>query len=231
MNDDRYLDDLEHYLQRGRILEVAEPQLAGAHGQKARLLLEGGVLALAKPEAGIGEGPRVVRREVAAWIFARELGLADMVACTVLREDVPLVGGGQGTASVQVIWPQPFTPDHPGPFPEGDRWRAGIFDAVIAHSDRGHNWLGLGPNPGGEYRLKLVDHGYAFDMQGGLNSVFYSEFQGQPLPEESLARLQGCCAARRQQQDLDDLFEAEPEALEGALDRANRMMESGLLAI
>jgi hypothetical protein len=231
MNDDRYLDDLEHYLQRGKILEVAEPQLAGAHGQKVRLLLEGGVLALAKPEAGIGEGARVVRREVAAWIFARELGLADMVACTVLREDVPLLAGGRGTASVQVIWPQPFTPDHQGPFPDDDRWRAGILDAVIAHNDRGHNWLGLGPDVGGEFRLKLVDHGYAFEMQGGLNSIFYTEFQGQPVPTEYLGRLRSCCASPRQEQHLNNLFETEPEALENALGRANQMAESGILAI
>jgi hypothetical protein len=231
MNDDRYLDDLEQYLLRGRILEVAEPQLAGAHGQKVRLLLEGGVLALAKPEVGIGDGARVVRREVAAWIFARELGLADMVACTVLRENVPLLAGDPGTASVQVIWPQPFTPDHAGPFPDDDRWRAGIFDAVIAHTDRGHNWLGLGPDQAGEYRLKLVDHGYAFDIQGGFNSAFYTEFQGQPVPDEYLPRLRSCCSTRRQDQHLSDLFETEPEVLENAFARANQIVDSGILAI
>src|SRR5438128_7465841 len=100
MNDDRHLDDLEHYLQQAAVLEVAEPQLGGAHGQKVRLLLEGGVPALAKPEAGIADGPRVVRREVAAWILSRELQAADMVACTVLREDVPLLDGTRGVASV-----------------------------------------------------------------------------------------------------------------------------------
>src|SRR5579884_4177415 len=113
--------------------------------------VEGGVVALAKPAAGIGEGPMVVRREVAAWLFARELGLADMVACTVLRDDVPLADGSRGAASVQIIWAPPLTPDSAGPFPDDDRWRAAIFDAVIAHSDRGHNWLGV-PDAGGQER-------------------------------------------------------------------------------
>jgi hypothetical protein len=230
MNDDRHLDELEHYLQSAPILEAAEPSLGGAHGQKVRLLLEGGVLALAKPEAGIGEGPRVVRREVAAWIFARELGLADMVACTVFRDDVPLLDGSRSAASVQVVWSAPLTPDLPGPFPEEDRWRAAIFDAVIAHSDRGHNWVALGPDAASGYRLKLVDHGYAFDIQGGFQSVFYNEFANRPLSDEHLAALRRC-ESPRQERHLADLFEAEPQALQAAFDRAGNLALRGTLTI
>src|SRR5438128_1594760 len=115
MNDDRHLDELEYYLREADVLDCATPSYSGAHSAKVRLLLEGGVPALAKPEVGISDGARVVRREVAAWVIARELGFSDMVACTVLRDTVPLVGGGQGTASVQVIWPEPVMPDDPGP--------------------------------------------------------------------------------------------------------------------
>ena len=230
MNDDRHLDELESFLRNARVLDFATPALAGAHGAKVRLLLEGGVPALAKPEAGIGDGPRVVRREVAAWVIARELGFADMVACTVLREDVPIVGGGQGTASVQVIWPEPVLPDDPGPYSDDDRWRAGIFDAVIAHSDRsGHNWLGL-DDAAGQRRLKLVDHGYAFEIQGALNSDFYNQFQGQQIPGPYLAALRRC-EAPAQARQLARLFETEPATLQNAMDRLQRMVQSGMLAV
>jgi hypothetical protein len=231
MNDDCYLDDLENYLLRAEVLEVADPQFAGAHGQKVRLLLEGGVLVLAKPEAGIGEGSRVVRREVAAWIFARELGLADMVACTILRPDVPALDGTRGPASVQILWPVPSVPDHAGPFPEEDRWRAAIFDAVIAHSDRGHNWLGL-PDANGEYRLKLVDHGYAFEFGGQpFQSSFYNDLQGQPLPEQYVPALRNCGHSPQQGRHLRELFDGEDDKLQNALDRATHLVEGGVLAL
>src|SRR5581483_8302296 len=230
MNDDRHLDDLEHYLQTARVLEFGDPQLSGAHGQKIRLRLEGGVQALAKPESGIGEGHRVTRREVAAWIFAREIGVSDMVACTVLRDDLELLDGTRGAASVQVVWPQPLTADYQGQFPEGDQSAAAVLDAVIAHSDRvGHNWLGV-PSEAGDFRLKLVDHGYAFGLQGGLNSTFYNTLNGQQIPEERLRGLRSC-GSPRQERQLQALFESEEQELQNAIDRAQQLAETGVLTI
>jgi hypothetical protein len=231
VNDDRHLDDLERYLQHAAILEVATFQLGGAHQEKARLVLEGGVIALAKPEVGISpEGARVIAREVAAWAFARELGWADLLAYTVLR-DVPLVSGGTSRASVQIVWPS-VTPDHDlNAFSDEDTWRAGIFDAVIAHSDRTHNWLGF-PEEAGGYRLKLVDHGYAFDWSGqARQSVFYDKHQGQQIPDQHLAAL-ARCGSVRQERFLRELFaEADAAALDAALGRAQTLRANGILTI
>jgi hypothetical protein len=235
MNDDRHLDDLEHYIRQAPIIDFRDPQFSGAHGQKVRLVLQGGLVAVAKPEVGIGDGALVVAREVAAWVFARELRMADMLACTVIREDVPLLGGGTGRASVQVIWHPPFTPDMPqaqADFPDNDRRRAAVFDAVIAHSDRSHNWLAV-PEPSGQgqHRLKLVDHGYAFDFPGRpFESAFYNEFQGQPLEETELDALRSCLAPGQRRQ-LTDLFSAEAGALENAFARARQMVDTGIIAL
>jgi hypothetical protein len=204
--------------------------LVGRTAARSSSCLKEACFALAKPEVGIGDGPRVIRREVAAWVIARELGFADMVACTVLRDDAPLTGGGQGAASLQVVWPEPVFPDYPGPYSDDDRWRAAIFDGVIAHSDRGgHNWLGV-DDAAGQRRLKLVDHGYAFDLQGALSSTFYAEFQGQAIPGQHVAALQRCQALRQGKQ-LQSLFTNEAGALQNALVRVQRMVQGGTLAI
>jgi hypothetical protein len=235
MNDDRQLDDLERYLQEAPIIDVRDPQLAGAHGEKVRLVLEGGVVAVAKPAVGIGDGDLVIAREAAAWLFARELRMADMLACTVIRDEVPLLGGGTSRASVQVIWHPPFTPDMPvaqADFPDHDRRRAAIFDVVIAHSDRSHNWLAI-PHPSGQgdHRLKLVDHGYAFDFPGrSFDSVFYSEFQGQALEEVELDRLRRCLSPA-QMRHLTELFAADAGVLDNAFDRTRHMVETGTIGM
>jgi hypothetical protein len=230
MNADRHLDDLELYLQRASILDASASALGGAHGGKVRVLLEGGVSALAKPEAGIGDGRQVVIREVAAWTIARELGWADLVACTVLR-DVPLVGGGNGRASVQLLWPDNAQPDFDiNAYPDDDVWRAGIFDAVIAHADRGHNWLGL-PDESGAYRLKLVDHGYAFDFPGrSFESAFYTRHQGEQMPDQYRARLRRC-EHLRQEEHLRELFVDDHAPLDAALARAASLANNGTLTI
>ena len=227
MYDDVYLDDLERYLQHATILDVRDPALSGAHGQKRLLLLEGGIPALAKPEAGIADGGRAIIREVAAWLFSRELNIANMVACTVMRDDVPLAQGGIGRASVQAVWHGPFIPDLPGPFPETDKRKAAMFDTVIAHSDRGHNWLAV-PDNTGEYRLKLIDHGYSFGFQGGLNSTFAQEFRGAPLNTDERRGLERCCAGRHDRQ-LEQLFAGELAELESAFRRAAEMLARGNL--
>ena len=230
MNTDRHLDDLELYLQRAAILDASASTLGGAHGGKVRILLEGGVSALAKPEVGIQDGDQLVIREVAAWALARELGWADLVACTVLRE-VPLVGGGTGRASVQLLWPDNAQPDFDiNVYSEDDVWRAGIFDAVIAHCDRGHNWLGL-PDESGAYRLKLVDHGYAFDFPGrSFESAFYDKHQGEAIPDTYRARLRRC-AHLRQEDHLRELFAADQTPLDLALARAASLEANGTLTI
>jgi hypothetical protein len=230
MNDDHYLDDLERFLAHAAILETADPQLGGAHGQKRLVSLEGGLRALAKPATGIGEGNRVVVREVAAWVFARELGLASMLACTVLREDVPLQGGAVGLASVQVIWPPPFTPDLAGDFSEREKIQAAVLDVVIGNADRGgHNWLAFDdPDRPGSHRLGLVDHGYAFGLQGQLNSTFYNDCQGSAIEEPLLTGLRRCCLPRQERQ-LETLFVDERGELQNALARVEALAANATL--
>jgi hypothetical protein len=103
-----------------------------------------------------------------------------------------------------------------------------VFDGVIAHSDRGgHNWLAV-PDSSGNQRLKLVDHGYAFGFQGGLNSTFYADCQGDPL-EAALVEALRRCSSPRQMRQLERLFEGEPHELESTLARAKTFADNGHL--
>jgi len=84
-----------------------------------------------------------------------------------------------------------------------DLWRAGMFDAVVRHTDRHPgNWLAVPREPGhGQQRLKLVDHGHAFDLGRALLSPFYDRLRGQPIPAEHADALNAVDLA-----DLDELL-------------------------
>lgn len=226
MNDDRYLDNFESYLRQAGVVAAGTWSIGGAHTGKVRLVLEGGVYAVAKPASGIGNGEQLIRAEVAAWAFARELGWSDMVACTVLRDDVP---GVDGEASVHVLWPEDAVPDAPiDRFEPSDTWRAAIFDVVVDHADRGHNWLGH-PDPGGAFRLKLIDHGFAFGIEGRApQSTFYAMHHDQQIPAPHLLALRRALHPR-QERYLRGLFEANPGALGAALNRIQALLETGML--
>lgn len=222
-------DELEHYLRNARILDASTFTQHGAH-TSYRLILEGGVGALAKPaDQAPADGAAVVRNEVAAWVIARELQWSDLVSTTVLREVPSWITSDASTeASVQVLWPS-FDPGVAADeFPDDDQWRAAIFDTLVVNGDRHPaNW---GAVPGsGQRRLKLVDHGYAFSYgQSPPNSPFFQGKRHQELPAELLEDV-GTFLASTASGELADLLG--DNALEQLLERCRHVAENGTLDV
>jgi hypothetical protein len=222
------LDELEEYLKRADILYIGGfPASGGAHPGKL-VVLEGGVGVLAKPADANAAAPEMVPREVAAWIVARHLGWADLVATTVLRRDIPGDAGGLVDASFSVAWPNNAADVDPG-FDDEDRWRAAVFDFVVQQGDRGgHNWLAV-PAPGaGTSMLKLIDHGHCFGYPppGSVNSTFFTEKRGQELPAEIVTALH----AILDDWPSDHLQDLLPdEAVSNTEDRVRALLEQGSL--
>jgi hypothetical protein len=191
VGDRDHLDALEAYLEHAPVIGLAAHEMGGGgHPGSYLVILEGGVGCLAKRESANAEAPQMVRRERAAWILARALGWNDLVSATVLRA-IPGPGGDEGIASMQILWPANDVGVPGTEFSEDDRWRAAIFDALIRSTDRHQwNWLGVPRDPGGtQRRLKLIDHGHAFDLRRGLLTPFYLEFRGQAIPAEYVENL------------------------------------------
>jgi hypothetical protein len=226
------LDELENYLRTARILDVGafpDPGIPqpGAH-QSFRFILEGGVSALAKPAHTIGDGESVVRYEAAAWVVARLVGWTDLVATTVLRhtDAFPDLDDEVAT-SLQVIWAAAELDADMGQFSDEDVWRAAIFDVLVLHTDRTHNWLAV---PGhGETRLRLIDHGYAFrEWQGReFSSSFANAKAGQEVPDELLEQLEGFLGRAEADEVLDDLLGE--QALEELVARGRTLVEDRVL--
>ena len=189
MYDDSELDRVEHYLSSAPVLDVAAWGRHGAH-RSFRFILRGGIGVLVKPEDTINDGPRLVRREVAAWVLARELGWPEIMSVTALRAVESPDTGAEVQASVQVLWPDVQPDADAGGFSDEDTTRAAVFDFVVGHSDRGgHNWLAL-PGGGHPPQLKLIDHGYAFpDGIDAPNSTFFVMHEGDQLAEETIRTL------------------------------------------
>jgi hypothetical protein len=197
----------------------------GAH-MSYLVILEAGVGVLVKPEDALDDGPRMVRREVAAWVLARLLGWNDLLATTVLREVESFTSGSRISASVQVLWPN----NRPGvpvdELDERDTWRAGVFDALVFQSDRGgHNWLGV---PREAPQLKLIDHGYAFDQNRGFNSAFFNRHRGAAIPDALVGEVQRALE-RYERTDLPSLLQY--GELNGFVERAERLVSDGTLDV
>jgi hypothetical protein len=192
-------DHFEQYLSEASVIQVATHSLGGGgHPSSFLAVLEGGVGLLAKP-ATSEESELMTRREVAAWRLALDLGWTDLVSTTVLREVLSPFTEESAQASAQVLWPASdvgvgVNPDEE--LPEEDVWRAAVFDALIRASDRHEwNWLLLPRDAGaGQRRLKLVDHGHAFDLNRQIEpgvSPFYLGRRGQQIPDFCLSALGG----------------------------------------
>src|SRR5258708_29110740 len=96
--------DLEAYLQSADIESVSAWSLRGSHPSYL-VVLVGGIGAIGKPE---DEAPVTgsSRREVAAWILARDLGWPDLVAASVFRRLPSQRSRGTETDwSLQIGWP------------------------------------------------------------------------------------------------------------------------------
>lgn len=219
------LEKLEVYLREARILAATFPN-QGAH-PSYRLLLEGGVGALAKPASTAPEdGAAMVRYEVAGWVIARDLGWSDLVATTVLRSIDVLPEQEETEASVQVLWPGFQVDADRSQFSDKDIWRAAIFDTLILHSDRTHNWGAVTEH--GSPRLKLIDHGYAFRASRPFQSSFAQDKTGQPLPDELVGPLETFLGACDEGQ-LADLLEE--DVLEEMVARGRTLVETAVLSL
>jgi hypothetical protein len=225
---------LEEYLRTAAVLGETGPiQGGGAHPNKVRLLLEGGVQVIAKPTiAGQPDSERMMRREAAAWAVAKAMGFTGLVGATVIRT-VPH-GHGDVEASVQVFWPDGNLFCAPiGQFPEEDLWHAAVFDAVVAHGDHnGNNWLAV-PAPGGPYppRLKLVDNGHSFgypSLQVPPNSTFYNQLVDEDLPDHCVEALHLLLDGFPRQQ-LADLVEEDES--DRARERAEQLLQRRVLLL
>lgn len=224
------LEDLERYLRGAVILTWGDAQgIDGGHPEKHRVIFSGGVQVLAKPALPGFE--RVPPREAAGWLVAKHLGFPGLVAATVVRDVPRLSSGDEMEHSVQVTWPddrQWIT--QVDQLPESEVWEASIFDAVVAHCDHtNNNWFGV-PDPSrGEAHLRLVDTGNAFDLnqQGIPNSSFYTEHDGDEIPEEHME------GARQIAENIPDEIEellGEDEA-KRVRDRAAQLVKDGVLHI
>lgn len=135
------------------------------------------VLAVYKPVAGetpLWDFPigSLSRREVAAYLVARELGWPH-VPPTVIRD------GPEGPGSVQLF--VEFDPrEHYFTLRErmpDDFRRVALFDMVINNADRKAGHCLLAPNG----RVFLVDHGVCFGEDPKLRTVIW-DFAGEPIP-------------------------------------------------
>jgi hypothetical protein len=215
------LDELESYLRQIRVLDQAAWHLRGSY-PSYRLLLEGGIAVLSKPEDEHPEGPKVVRQEVAAWAIARALAWADLLSATVLREVDSALRPGKVMASIQVLWPDDNQPGQdPNDFPPDDLWRAAVFDGIIGHSDRhGGNWLAV-PKGGTPPRLKLIDHAYGFPPDASPpNSELFVKKRGERIPSWLKADLKSLLQ-NLPGPSLPDLLD--PQALAALSDRVARL--------
>lgn len=166
----------------------------GGHPESFAALLAGGLGLLAKPK--LDEDATMAGREVAAWRVARALGWSDLVAATVSRELMSPIRDFEVEASVQIIWAMNTVGGPPDQFSEEDTWRAAVFDALIRHTDRhGNNYLAVPRDATlGPQRLKLVDHGHAFDLQRPLAEsvcTFYWPRRGEQIPSVYLDAVRG----------------------------------------
>jgi hypothetical protein len=221
------IHELEVYLKTARIESVTVWPIRSSR-PSYQLILEGGVDCLAKPSDEIPGGLAECQFEVAAWILARDLQWPDLVATTVLREIPSQIGGGVAQASVQVVWPRNDRgPDLAG-FEDWEKWRAAIFDGLVAHGDRNNtNYLGVPAAAAGvRSRLKLIDHGIGFGG-GETGSPFFVPKRGEAIPPEHLESLKHWRAGHVQA--LQGYLQ--PDQLNWLGQRADRMLQSGNLIV
>jgi hypothetical protein len=184
--------ELEVYLKQADVESVSAWPLRGSHPSYL-VVLVGGIGTLGKPEDE-APAPGSSRREVAAWILARDLGWPDLVAASVFRKlPSQKVPGTETDWSLQIVWPANERGPSLDKFAASDVIRAAIFDALVVHGDRhGGNYLAVPPlSSGVQPRLKLVDHGSAFTA-AETASPFYQAHKGLDMPDSCLKAIEGC---------------------------------------
>ncbi|MGZ6544981.1 MAG: SCO1664 family protein [Actinomycetota bacterium] len=165
------------------------------------------VLAVYKPRRGemplwdFPEGT-LCRREVAAYVVARELGWPN-IPPTVLRE------GPEGLGSTQLF--VEFDPSQhyftlEGTHPEEFR-RVALFDMVVNNADRKGGHCLLAPDG----TIWVVDHGVCFNEEPKLRTVIW-EHVGEPISPDLLddvQRFRDRSQAGDLRAELDELLSAD----------------------
>lgn len=217
-------EQLADYLTTARVLAVVQNPHPGAN-ESYVAVLDGGVAVIAKYG---GPHPNI-EKEAAAWELARILNWTDLVSVTVMADFRPSEAHPSTKSSLQVIWhPSEVGPALDG-FPEVDQWRGAVFDAVALHGDRHPgNWLGVPPPTSGQPRLKLIDHGIAWNSTGQPNSQLYALKQGQLLPDELRPDLDAALK-RLDASALGRLIG--PDATEGVRRRLTFLVQKGTLGV
>jgi hypothetical protein len=152
------------------------------------------------------------RREVAAYVVARELGWPN-VPPTVLRE------GPEGLGSAQLF--VEFDPAQHYFTLEGTHLdefrRVALFDVVVNNADRKGGHCLLAPDG----TIWVVDHGVCFSEEPKLRTVIW-EHAGEPVPPQLLAdlrTLRSCLDAGAVRGELSNLLsDGELSALEMRID-------------
>jgi len=151
------------------------------------------------------------RREVAAYVVARELGWPN-VPPTVLRE------GPEGLGSTQLF--VEFDPSQHYFTLEGTHAaefrRVALFDIVVNNADRkgGHCLLAR------DGTIWVVDHGVCFNEESKLRTVIW-EHAGERIPDDLLSDVRGLGERLRGdlREELDELLSAnELNALDERID-------------
>jgi hypothetical protein len=157
------------------------------------------------------------RREVAAYVFARQLGW-DLVPPTVVREDAP-----HGIGSLQ-LYVQPRVEEGASferlrETHRCDLQRMALFDLLTNNADRkgGHCLLDIRGHVWG------IDHGLTFNHVPKLRTVIW-DYCGEPIPPDLLAEITAFRRDRTRTAELDKMLrpllaEHEIEALFKRWDR------------
>ena len=225
-----HYDHLEQLLETAPAMCPFSPPISGGGGHPLKLfvLLEGGIGVIAKvADSAHGDTVRQSHREAAAYRILRLLGWECLAAVTVHRRIIDPSTGVDLEAAVQVIWADHVPGGASDAVPEVWRFRAGIFDALIQHEDRGGaNWL-IVPASGAKDRLILIDNGNS--LRGiAVNSVFYQDFRNRSLSDDETTALKSLIAHINNGADRLQSF-LNPAELTGIKSRAEAMLNAGAL--
>jgi hypothetical protein len=231
MTGETHFRALERYLAEAPVEHVRPLPGGNGHPRKMTLVLRGGVGVVAK----VGDTQpmlRQARREVAAWVLACELEMAQFVPATVMRA-VPHSADGEQSApevegSAQVLWPrfrvaleEDITPESCAPEVS---WPIAILDLLMANTDRKEdNWGTIDGLP----RAVLIDHGHAFEARDS-HSLFVDLHREEAVPQSWIEKIASFVAQKHTSHLREHLDGNEYEAV---FDRAETILNHQALTV
>jgi hypothetical protein len=206
---------LERYLEGCAICHVRPLAGGGGHPQRHKMtLFFGGGVAVAAKAGADEEMLRRVRREVAAWVLAAELGFHWLVPTTVLRRMPTAINDStEVDGSVQILWPQFSTAldkrIDASYIDDVHAWPVALFDTFAGNTDRSSdNWGQVKELP----HAVLIDHGHAFG-ESSTTSEFALRLKDQPLSPQLSSTVERFLAQRDASRLPDLLTESETESV------------------